>query len=145
MITYHNVKFALLRLYPETMSTLIHLKAQGYQLGVISNGLTIKQYEKLVRLGLHHFFDAVITSQEAEVEKPDNAIFELAMNTMNCEAENSVMIGNNFNDDILGAINTGMSAVYLTPQLKESEKKYIENEGLKVDIISDIGQIKNIM
>jgi len=45
----------------------------------------------------------------------------------------------------LGAINTGMSAVYLTPQLKESEKKYIENEGLKVDIISDIGQIKNIM
>ncbi len=145
MITYHNVKFALLRLYPETMSTLIHLKAQGYQLGVISNGLTIKQYEKLVRLGLHHFFDSVVTSQEAGVEKPDSAIFELAMNTMDCEAENSVMIGNNFNDDILGAINSGMSAVYLTPKLKESEKNYIENEGLEMEIISDIGKIKNIM
>jgi putative hydrolase of the HAD superfamily len=145
MITYHNVKFALLRLFPETMSTLIHLKAQGYHLGVISNGITIKQYEKLVRLGLHHFFQSVITSQEAGVEKPDVAIFELAMKTMGCKAENSVMIGNSFNDDVLGAINAGMSAVFLTPGLKDSEKAIIEERNLKLNIISNIGQIKDIM
>ena len=145
MITYHNVKFALLRLFPETMSTLIHLKAQGYHLGVISNGITIKQYEKLVRLGLHHFFHSVITSQEAGVEKPDVAIFELAMKTMGCKAENSVMIGNSFNDDVLGAINAGMSAVFLTNELKDSEKAIIEERNLKLDIISNIGQIKDIM
>ena len=145
MITYHNVKFALLRLFPETMSTLIHLKAQGYHLGVISNGLTIKQYEKLVRLGLHHFFDSVVTSQEAGVEKPDIAIFQMAMERMGCKAENSVMIGNSFNDDILGAVNAGMSAVFLTPELEESERRYIEKTGLKLDIISDIGELKDIM
>ena len=145
MITYHNVKFALLRLFPETMSTLIHLKARGYHLGVISNGITIKQYEKLVRLGLYHFFDSVITSQEAGVEKPDIAIFELAMKTMGCKAENSVMIGNSFNDDVLGAINAGMSAVFLTTKLKDSEREIIEKKDLKLDIISDIGQIKDIM
>jgi putative hydrolase of the HAD superfamily len=145
MITYHNVKFALLRLFPETMSTLIHLKARGYHLGVISNGITIKQYEKLVRLGLHHFFHSVITSQEAGVEKPDIAIFELAMKTMGCKAENSVMIGNSFNDDVLGAIDAGMSAVFLTTELKDSERAIIEKRGLKLDIISDIGQVKDIM
>jgi putative hydrolase of the HAD superfamily len=145
MITYHNVKFALLRLFPETMSTLIHLKAKGYHLGVISNGLTIKQYEKLVRLGLHHFFDSVVTSQEANVEKPDIAIFKMAMEKMGCKAENSVMIGNSFNDDILGAINAGMSAVFLTPELKESDKDIIEKDGLKLEIISNIGEIKDIM
>ena len=145
MITYHNVKFALLRLFPETMSTLIHLKARGYHLGVISNGITIKQYEKLVRLGLYHFFDSVITSQEAGVEKPDIAIFELAMKTMGCKAENSVMIGNSFNDDVLGAIDAGMSAVFLTTKLKDSEREIIEKKDLKLDIISDIGQIKDIM
>jgi putative hydrolase of the HAD superfamily len=145
MITYHNVKFALLRLFPETMSTLIHLKAHGYHLGVISNGLTIKQYEKLVRLGLHHFFDSVVTSQQTNVEKPDIAIFEMALEKMGCKAENSIMIGNSFSDDILGAINAGMSAVYLTPELKESEKDIIEQEGLELEIISDIGEIKDIM
>ena len=145
MITYHNVKFALLRLFPETMSTLIHLKAQGYHLGVISNGLTIKQYEKLVRLGLHHFFDSVVTSQEANVEKPDKTIFKMAMERMGFKAENSIMIGNSFNDDILGAINAGMSAVFLTPELKECERNIIKNKGLKLEIISDIGEIKDIM
>jgi putative hydrolase of the HAD superfamily len=145
MITYHNVKFALLRLFPDTMSTLIYLKAQGYHLGVISNGLTIKQYEKLIRLGLYHFFDSVVTSQEAGVEKPDIAIFELAMSRMGCKAENSVMIGNSFNDDILGAINAGMSPVFLTQKLKESEEKYIEEHGIDLDIISDIGNIKDIL
>lgn len=145
MITYHNVKFALLRLFPETMSTLIHLKAQGYHLGVISNGLTIKQYEKLVRLGLHHFFDSVITSQEAGVEKPDAAIFEMAMSKMGCKAGNSVMVGNSFRDDILGAVDAGMSAVYLTQGLKDSEKEYLEKTNLKLDIISDIGNLKEIL
>jgi len=145
MITYHNVKFALLRLFPNTMSTLIHLKSKGYKLGIISNGLTIKQYEKLVRLGLHHFFDSVITSQEAGVEKPDTAIYELAMKRMGCNAENSVMIGNSFNDDILGAINTGMSAVYLTQGLTDFELQKIEKLGIKLDIISDIGDIKKIL
>lgn len=145
MITYHNVKFALLRLFPNTMSTLIHLKSKGYKLGVISNGLTIKQYEKLVRLGLHHFFDSVITSQEAGVEKPDTAIYELAMQRMGCNAENSVMIGNSFKDDIMGAINAGMSAVYLTPGLTDSEQQSIKELGIKLDIISDIGDIKKIL
>ena len=67
------------------------------------------------------------------------------METMGCKAENSVMIGNNFNDDILGAINAGMSAVFLTPELKESEKVIIKEMSLELDIISDIGQIKDIM
>lgn len=145
MITYHNVKFALLRLFPDTMSTLIHLKAQGYHLGVISNGLTIKQYEKLVRLGLHHFFDSVITSQEAGVEKPDAAIFEMAMSKMGCKAENSVMVGNSFKDDIVGSVDAGMSAVYLTQGLKDSEKEYLKKTNLKLDIISDIGNLKEIL
>ena len=52
MITYHNVKIALLRPFAETIDTLIYLKSQGYRLGVISNGITIKQWEKLVNAGM---------------------------------------------------------------------------------------------
>lgn len=145
MITYHNVKFALLRLFPNTMPTLIDLKSKGYKLGVISNGLTIKQYEKLVRLGLHHFFDFVITSEEAGVEKPDTAIYELAMKRMGCDPENSVMIGNNFKDDIMGAIDAGMSAIYLTPGLTKLEREEIEERGIDLDIVSDIGDVRKIL
>jgi putative hydrolase of the HAD superfamily len=145
MITYHNVKFALLRLFPNTMSTLIYLKSRGYHLGVISNGITIKQWEKLIRLGLHHFFDEIITSQEAGVEKPDEEIFKLAIGKMGCKAEKSVMVGNKFSEDIVGAINTGMSAILVNSTLTESEKEYIRKEDLKVDVIKDLSELRNIL
>lgn len=145
MITYHNVKFALLRLYPDTMSTLIYLKSKGYHLGVISNGITIKQWEKLIRLGLHHFFDQVVTSQEAGVEKPDAKIFQLALDQMGCKPPQSVMIGNKFSDDILGALNMGMSAILVNSTLKENEKKYLDEKKIDLDVISSIGDIKEIL
>lgn len=144
MITYHNVKFALLRLYPETASTLIYLKSKGYNLGVISDGLTIKQWEKLIRLDLHHFFDIVVTSEEAGVEKPDEKIFQLALDRMGCKASESIMIGDKLDRDILGAINIGMSAILLTSKLKDDEKSYSNND-MDLEIVHDIGDIKNIL
>lgn len=145
MITYHNVKFALLRLFPQTKRTLIYLKQRGYVLGVISNGITIKQWEKLIRLDLHPFFEYVITSEEAGVEKPDKRIFELALEKMGCKAEESIMIGNKFSEDIMGALNARMSAVLVNSELKESEKEYIEKENIKLNVLSHIGELNEIL
>jgi putative hydrolase of the HAD superfamily len=141
MITYHNVKFALLRLFPKTPSTLIYLKSKGYHLGVISDGITIKQWEKLIRLGLHHFFDEVVTSEEAGVAKPDERIFQLALDRMGCQAQKSIMIGNKFDKDILGAINIGMSAILVNSELTPDEKEYLEEKNIELNVVSNIGDI----
>ena len=90
MSTYHNVKMALLRPYPETIDTLIYLKTQGYRLAVISNGITIKQWEKLVRLNINSFFDEVITSEEVGQDKPNRLIYDVALREMNGNPEKSV-------------------------------------------------------
>jgi putative hydrolase of the HAD superfamily len=145
MITYHNVKFALLRLFPQTTKTLIYLKEKGYQLGVISNGKTIKQWEKLIRLDLHHFFDEVITSEEAKFEKPDSRIFELAMKKMGCTANNSIMVGNKFNEDIVGALSSGMSAILVNSKLKESDKNYLNKNNIDIQVLNNIGEIIEIL
>ena len=145
MITYHNVKFALLRLFPKTPSTLIYLKSKGYHLGVISDGITIKQWEKLIRLGLHHFFDEVVTSEEAGVEKPDEKIFRLALDRMECQPTKSIMIGNKFNKDIIGAINIGMSAILVNSKLTSDEKEYLEENNIELDVVSNIGDIIELL
>jgi putative hydrolase of the HAD superfamily len=145
MITYHNVKFALLRLFPETMSTLIYLKSQGYHLGVISNGITIKQWEKLIRLGLHHFFDEIITSEEAGAEKPDEKIFKQALDRMGCKAGNSIMIGNKFSEDIKGALNVGMEAILVNSELTEEEKVYLQEKKIKLEVLPNLQNIKKIL
>ncbi len=145
MITYHNVKFALLRLFPKTPSTLIYLKSKGYHLGVISDGITIKQWEKLIRLGLNHFFDEVVTSEEAGVEKPDEKIFRLALDCMGCQPTKSIMIGNKFNKDIIGAINIGMSAILVNSELTSDEKEYLEENNIELDVVSNIGDIIELL
>ncbi len=110
MVTYHNVKFALLRPFPETMNILIYLKNKGYKLGVISNGITIKQWEKLVRLDIHYFLKKLLHQKKQDL-KNLKKIFEEALNRMNCKAENSIMVGNKSEIDIIGAVNAGMSAI----------------------------------
>lgn len=145
MINYHNVKFALLRPFPDTVSTLIHVKSKGYKLGVISNGLTIKQWEKLVRLGIHPFFDQVITSAEIGFEKPHPQIFEQSLTKMGCKPEKSVMIGNKFKEDALGAVNAGMSAILFNCNLTDENKKMIREEKLDIEIISHLKELEDIL
>ncbi|MGL4669190.1 MAG: TIGR02253 family HAD-type hydrolase [Methanobacteriaceae archaeon] len=149
MVTYHNVKFSLLRPFPRTSEVLIYLKSKKYKLNVISNGITIKQWEKLVRLNLQYFFNRVITSEEIGFEKPDVRIFEAALERTNCDAEESVMVGNKFDVDTLGAVNAGMSAILVNSGVSQSEeeemRKQIEDEGLDIKIINNIGDLKNLL
>lgn len=145
MITYHNVKIALLRPFAETIDTLIYLKNQGYRLGVISNGITIKQWEKLVRLNVYSFFDAVITSEEVGAKKPDKLIFDVALRKMNGDPEKSIMIGNKFKEDALGAVNAGMSAILVNSDVTEEDRTYIRKEQLDITIIENIGDVNTIL
>ena len=145
MITYHNVKFALLSPFPRTTDILIYLKTKGYKLGVISNGLAIKQWEKLIRLNLHHFFDEIITSEEIGFEKPNKRIFEEALSKMNCKAEKSIMVGDKYEIDILGAIGAGMSAILVNSAIHEEEKQKIKDENLDIKVVRNIGDLDKIL
>ena len=145
MITYHNVKMALLRPFAYTIDTLIYLKSQGYRLAVISNGITIKQWEKLVRLNVYSFFDEVITSEEVGKKKPDRLIYDVALRKMKGDPEKSVMIGNKFREDALGAVNAGMSAILVNSDVTEDDREYIKKEQLDITVIENIGDVNTIL
>lgn len=145
MVTYHNVKFALLRPFPKTIDILIYLKSQGYKLGVISNGITIKQWEKLVRLNVYQFFDEVITSEEVGYAKPSKKIYEEALKRMKADPDKSVMIGNKFIEDALGAVEAGMSAILVNSNVTQTERRRIKKENLDIKIIDTIEEVNTIL
>jgi len=145
MITYHNVKFSLLRPYPKTNDILIYLKSKGYRLGVISNGITIKQWEKLVRLNLYPFFDEVITSGEVGFEKPHHNIFDEAVKRMKGNPKKCIMIGNKLQEDVMGAINAGMSAIYVNPNVTPEEEDLINKGKHDIKVISNIKEVRDLL
>ncbi|HNT61024.1 MAG TPA: HAD hydrolase-like protein, partial [Candidatus Bilamarchaeaceae archaeon] len=65
---YHNTKSSI-QPYPEVPKTLMELKERGYTLYVATNGDAVKQWDKLIRMGIHLFFDDVFVSEELGEEK----------------------------------------------------------------------------
>ncbi|MBW9223216.1 TIGR02253 family HAD-type hydrolase [Methanothermococcus sp. SCGC AD-155-E23] len=111
VITYHNVKFALLRPYPDTIKTLIELKKMGLKLGVVTDGITIKQWEKLIRLGIADFFDEVVTSEEFGLGKPNLEFYRYALKKINLKGEEVVYVGDRIDNDIIPASKVGMHTI----------------------------------
>jgi putative hydrolase of the HAD superfamily len=98
--------------YPEVRGVLAGLKDQGLRLAVISNW-DERLPLLLEQLALTPFFDAVVTSSEVGVEKPDRRIFAEALRRLGVEPEAALHVGDSPLEDVEGAIAAGMEAVHL--------------------------------
>lgn len=85
---------------------------QKYKLGIIANqspGLN----ERLENFKIKHYFDVIISSAEVGVEKPSLEIFLLALNSAQCLPEQTVMVGDRLDNDIIPAHKLGMKTVWV--------------------------------
>jgi len=87
---------------------------QNYSLHIISNGFKDVQHTKIDGCGLRPYFKNIIISEEYQLTKPDEKIFRLAEFFAGTSKENCVMIGDNFDCDMQGALNAGWETVYFS-------------------------------
>jgi len=90
----------------------LHIK---YKLHIITNGFKEVQAIKMSSSGLDEFFDIVLCSEDVGVNKPNPKVFELALELANAKNTESVMIGDNYDADIVGAENVGMKTIFFNP------------------------------
>lgn len=95
------------------MDVLLYLQ-EKYQLHIITNGFKEVQHIKLDYSNLKPFFEHIIISEEHGFNKPDIKIFDLAQQLTNSQSHECIMIGDNYDTDILGALNANWKAVYLS-------------------------------
>lgn len=100
-------------LFPHTIDVLNYLKEKKYKLHLITNGFEITQWNKLRSSGLDGYFDQVITSETSNSLKPKKEIFEYALLKAGATLKESIMLGDNLEADIQGAINAGMDCVFV--------------------------------
>ncbi|WP_396603118.1 YjjG family noncanonical pyrimidine nucleotidase [Algibacter sp. R77976] len=115
-------------LFENTFEILDYL-SNNYNLHIITNGFDEVQYKKMSHSKIDHYFKTITNSEIAGVKKPNPKIFNFALNLANTSANKSVMIGDSYEADILGAKNMGMDVVFfdLDNKTVESGIKQIDN------------------
>jgi len=103
------------QLVPHAKEVLDHCKDR-YELHLITNGFETTQRLKLQYSGIARYFKELITSEKSNSMKPHPDIFEYALRLTNAKMEESIMIGDAVDIDILGAINAGWDTVYYNPK-----------------------------
>lgn len=101
------------KVFENTYETLDYLTDKKYSLHLLTNGFEKIQRIKLSSSNLTKYFKTIITSEISNSVKPKKEIFEYALNKVNGKIDESIMIGDNLNADILGASNAGMDSIFV--------------------------------
>lgn len=120
-----------------TIETLEYLK-EKYVLHIITNGFSFVQDVKLQKSNLDKYFVTITNSESAGHKKPHENIFKHALSVANAEKNQSIMIGDSLEADVLGALNFGIKAVYFNPKAEMISQNQIIQ-------IQSLTQLKNLL
>ena len=121
-------------LFPGTIELLEYLHP-NYQLHIITNGFKEVQHGKLNQSNIDHYFQTVTNSEMVGVKKPNPRIFNHALQMAKATTEESLMIGDNLEADIMGALNFGMEAICYN-----YHKEILATDIIGVDDLSELKQ-----
>jgi putative hydrolase of the HAD superfamily len=123
-------------LFDGAIELLDYLKP-NYKLHIITNGFASVQTKKLTNSNIGHYFDTITNSEMAGVKKPHPTIFDFALSLADASKEESLMIGDSYEADIVGAQEAGIEAVFFNEQNIE-----VENQVVQIKHLLDL---KNIL
>lgn len=129
---YHDTKFRELTPYPGVIELFGELRELGLRLGIITHGLTIKQAEKLVRLGLVPLLDrdSIFISDQIGIAKPNPKLYLTALRAHGLDAAATIYVGDNPVNDVAPPKSLGIVTILarLNAEPTDGERRLTESE-----------------
>ncbi len=122
------------KLFPNALEVVSEL-SKKYHLHILTNGFSEVQFVKVENSGLAPFFDTIITSEMAGMQKPHPEIFEYALKKTGAKIEETLMIGDDLDADILGAQQVGLDQIYVNFNKKAHDKKPLNEVNNLLEIL----------
>ena len=121
----------------ETVEVLEKLQGK-YKLAVLSNGDSTVQHNKIRHVGIEKYFDEIIVTGDLGVHKPETGPFEYAMKKLGVTPEETLMVGDVFATDILGAYRAGIKTVWI---IEDSERPNYSYKGYRIRKLNELFEI----
>jgi putative hydrolase of the HAD superfamily len=121
-------------LFEDSRDVLVELRRRGIPIGLITNGPSAFQREKLRTVGIDGLFDVVVASGDIGVLKPDAEIFRHALDRAGVLSAASLHVGDSFAADVMGAVGAGLSAFWLNREriaAPPNGPRHVEGDSLR--------------
>lgn len=112
IVAYRRAREANLMAYPNVNKTLMALAKSTIKMGLVSDAPSREAWMRIYYLNLYHFFDVVITLDDSGERKPSAKPFQMALDRMGLRPEETVMIGDWPERDVVGAQQIGMKTAF---------------------------------
>lgn len=110
--TFSRERLDSIEPFPKAIETLETLRSRGVRLGLVTNGKSKTQREKIARFDLARHFDVIAVEEEFGVGKPDVRVFRHALAALESAPCDAWMVGDNLEADVAGARGAGIHAVW---------------------------------
>lgn len=126
VVAYHDTKWSKLKVWDDVYEVLRWLSAKPITRGVISAGITIKQAEKVVRLGVLEFLtsSAIFFTDQVGFSKPNPKLYRRVLEHLELDPARCLYVGDNPTHDIDPCNNEGWN----TARIRRGGR-YSEQEG----------------
>jgi putative hydrolase of the HAD superfamily len=140
VVAYRNTNPVFLKPYPDTVPTLLRLREMGLKLGVASSGRSVKEWEKLINLGLQHLFQAVVVSEDLKLNQLTEQVLEQVTRQLNVGKAETAYVGVNPDSEINVANRAGLTTIRLRKGEAKLEKG-TSNPRYEINKLSEIIQL----
>lgn len=113
VMAYHAEKVNSIRLYDDVENALKRLRELSIKTAIITDGIPIKQYEKILRLKIGILIDLVVISDEIGIKKPNPELFNYCLKKFGVKGQETIYVGDRIDKDIIPANLNNIYSVYL--------------------------------
>ena len=113
VMAYHKEKIESISLYNDVEPCLNKLKKYDIKSAIISDGIPVKQYEKILRLNIHNLIDLVVISDEIGIRKPNPKLFTYCLEKFNLTGPETIYVGDNLDKDVVPSNQNDIFSVYI--------------------------------
>lgn len=130
VMAYHAEKVNSIKLYEDVEENLNKLKELSIKTVIITDGIPIKQYEKILRLNIDKLIDLVVISDEIGIKKPNPELFNYCLKKFGVNGRETIYVGDRIDMDIIPANLNDIYSVYVHRGGKyDSYKKNLSIQG----------------
>jgi putative hydrolase of the HAD superfamily len=113
VMAYHEEKVKSIRLYDDVEECLRKLKKLSIKTSIITDGIPIKQYEKILRLKIDRKIDLIVISDEIGFKKPNPELFSYWLRKSGIKGNETIYIGDRIDKDIIPANINNINTAYI--------------------------------